>query len=1808
MAKGKYQKLYEARMKRLGKGTDDDLQRQINNYKARLEAGGVENPEADDRNSLERLLNLRQNQGIIRDVFEILGRPQQAVFTGIKNSQEGGSFLEGMKEGITGNDETQFKDILMNTGNFEDEKGKIDAVDVLGLAGDMFLDPMNLPVAGFGKVGKALDAGDNIFKAMRHADSLDNLVFKAAGKGIKGGAKLADTGIERGLKYLDETKGVYDKAGNLVKLKYANAGAKRGSDLLALDAATGKALDGATGLLQKYKTAKNQITDAFKLPKGALDAILRRRSADASAYTAKAQSAAKIKEIQEKAEAFTKATNGKYGDATEFINNAYALLNSTTNRTYNVDELLELAKKGELPGYEEVIEPFKKVLDRDVPAKVRKEIEEKLGKDAFEVAVDKHNNIKLGKGWYEVEFDKSTSSIADEISLLQSQYDELDVPLKELIEKGIHPLDAEMEMDNISAKIQELRSKELDSKVTLKRRYTPEQEQLLSNLSQAYGHNVDGYRDAVDSIFGTAWKKQDSGIMSNPRGIISDGTFDENGEEIYRQLDPINLSKNQALVMDPDELYTGRGSNKDIIKPMTADKQLGTVANTKFYTDNPNMAIGYGGETPATPYNLGAEGVYHRGMLPKTNEENVLAIGPNGAYDDGEFGYVYQPDPTYDWTNIPYRNKDSYEAFKQLGEKDVDELLKISQNSADATEFLKNVKSKGSKRLKDNLKKHKIDINSIDRPSGTAHYSSHKVEGIANSAKNINNADALYLFGQEWNGILMTEGLFDPSRPHKTIIKDQIDTLSNWTNSTNRKIMSKVDKETLDALQNLNENNLEELAYLSTDFLQSGNNVVNGVLVNSGKFPGDAGAGEGFLEFLQKNASTELMENLKKSGILENGVQTIASPYKSKNIDSDTLYDILNSMTTNNPNDNIQNADAMSKFMANWILSSGGNDDIGEFLNHTDRIKQNLKGVDVDDVLKNRLTYHLSENDTKELEGIMYRAIKDGKKDIDGKTLLSYIKKYGSPDLKENLSKSGLIDFNHNLNNYKYELETKFMPTDTGGGYNTDEVVEQIYKNQATGRASSSYNTVEMRGIKDNIAGGEEGSDIITFDPGDGSLPRNFKSIYNKTPMLESESIYDIAENSKEAVKGGVDIFNDVIDDALGTKMGTKYHYLTNSDYVASNILTDDGANIIDEFNEFRGMNKSVGNTKLLSSRKYLTTPEETNNFIREYINKVPDKELKDYPELLKFKHNKDAKFMETDYIKSLTNRYVDDKGYSNLASQSKVVSQTLLDNSFKDFDKTLAVQKKMEVEYKTKGAISEKLINEYNKSMENSVIKPLTSFDNKVPNGYVKVTSSDLEDFIRKHSTISGQLGKDDNAEQLRKLLQKVIGSGNDVAINEDVWRTIGAAFEAKNVNALSQIYNSYLNTFKMWKTASPTNTLNALIGNTSNLMLGGVSMADQAKFGPKVLDIMQNGEKYYLQRLSGTQLDEASQEIADLWFEFKQLGFGDASLDLSGLPDDVKDLVNKKKSLKGTKDYITKGLPTLFGSINQKMDTVSRLTIMLKAKSDPGFLKHLGVDDVYGAISKIMFDPTVLTSTEKKIKQILPFYTYAKNNLVYQVTNLPRNANKYSRLMKGMNSLQKSATGNNEENMADYLKDSLYIPIPVLGKDGNYKVLRANLPFGQLIETIEDPKQSLVNMLSPAIKAPIEYATGIDSFTGREIEKFPGERSTQIPFLTKKQQKFISDFSGLDVPLKNAVRIGEGAVEGNIGKGILNTVTMTNNIDTDRISKQYEELNALQNMMKQYKQEGYEFSTMTELRRANKNNKISELEAIFAKYGLEE
>ena len=64
------------------KTDQENLQTQINNANTKLASQGLDTVENDDRVWLERALNTQKNQSWWQDIFEILGRPQQALFGG----------------------------------------------------------------------------------------------------------------------------------------------------------------------------------------------------------------------------------------------------------------------------------------------------------------------------------------------------------------------------------------------------------------------------------------------------------------------------------------------------------------------------------------------------------------------------------------------------------------------------------------------------------------------------------------------------------------------------------------------------------------------------------------------------------------------------------------------------------------------------------------------------------------------------------------------------------------------------------------------------------------------------------------------------------------------------------------------------------------------------------------------------------------------------------------------------------------------------------------------------------------------------------------------------------------------------------------------------------------------------------------------------------------------------------------------------------------------------------------------------------------------------------------------------------------------------------------------------------------------------------------------------------------------------------------------------------------------------------------------------------------------------------------------
>lgn len=132
--------------------------RSINNAKMRIQSAGGE-LDKDPRNWLEKKLNVTPDQNWLFDTLEVIGRPQQAFYGGVKALWKGEDRDAGAMAGLKGNQKLSGSDFIENTGiDNKYLKGG------LGFGVDVASDPLNLiPVGaitkGVGAVSKPISSG-----------------------------------------------------------------------------------------------------------------------------------------------------------------------------------------------------------------------------------------------------------------------------------------------------------------------------------------------------------------------------------------------------------------------------------------------------------------------------------------------------------------------------------------------------------------------------------------------------------------------------------------------------------------------------------------------------------------------------------------------------------------------------------------------------------------------------------------------------------------------------------------------------------------------------------------------------------------------------------------------------------------------------------------------------------------------------------------------------------------------------------------------------------------------------------------------------------------------------------------------------------------------------------------------------------------------------------------------------------------------------------------------------------------------------------------------------------------------------------------------------------------------------------------------------------------------------------------------------------------------------------------------------------------------------------------------------------------
>ena len=676
-------------------------------------------------------------------------------------------------------------------------------------------------------------------------------------------------------------------------------------------------------------------------------------------------------------------------------------------------------------------------------------------------------------------------------------------------------------------------------------------------------------------------------------------------------------------------------------------------------------------------------------------------------------------------------------------------------------------------------------------------------------------------------------------------------------------------------------------------------------------------------------------------------------------------------------------------------------------------------------------------------------------------------------------------------------------------------------------------------------------------------------------------------------LKGAVNRANNLMGDNLGY---VRHAYMENA---------ADALNNTNILNDLDGV-VTVGNSKIAANRKYNMSILEANELVVDTLKANLDNLNSTQKGIAKsiidnggvFKDSAIASF--DDYLAN----------YPKLAKDSKVLDEVLVKSTFQDAEKVKSLNSQIKKARKAGDLdLVKKLEVEKLNAIDSRAVKYLSSTDETIPYNFRVLEKGEVDRIANKFKNLGDKLGLDD----MKNMATYIKNNGGNIAINKDVLRLIDINSNKKAVNGFSRLYDSMMNFFKRNKTLSATFQLNNISGNTSNMFLSGMTPTEIAMVYPEAAEIMLNHNKIMNKYLDGVKLTAREQEMLDIWDNFVNAGFGNVksktSAQLADMPESLRKYFYEDKAPSNLKEFLVDGLPYINLKLNEAGDTAARLATFIHASRSPVYLDNLGVKTAGDAVRKVLFDASELTGFEKDVmKKMIPFYTFAKKNLAFQIDNIGRHGKQYNQLIKGYNSLWNNATDGGEENVDEWLKNNFYLPIPALREDGSYTVIKTTLPFGELVELIDDPASKLTSSVAPIFKMPAELAINKNTFTGADLEKYPGQMSTNIPFLTKKQEYMLGGLTGLDVPIKNVVSVYNGIADTlksgeNPLKGITNQVTMERNVNTDRLNAMYDELDRLEQLISKYKDKGYDFSNENELMKANDNPTLKKIEAIMEK-----
>lgn len=495
---------------------------------------------------------------------------------------------------------------------------------------------------------------------------------------------------------------------------------------------------------------------------------------------------------------------------------------------------------------------------------------------------------------------------------------------------------------------------------------------------------------------------------------------------------------------------------------------------------------------------------------------------------------------------------------------------------------------------------------------------------------------------------------------------------------------------------------------------------------------------------------------------------------------------------------------------------------------------------------------------------------------------------------------------------------------------------------------------------------------------------------------------------------------------------------------------------------------------------------------------------------------------------------------------------------------------------------------------------------EDNIPVGFTKVNGDTLANQL---DSIKGILPE--NSKSIDDLVKKY--KGKELYMDKDLVRMLNLNKNIKQeTSALVKVIDKFNNVFKKYSILTPGFQMRNIAGNATNMYLAGVPAAKIPEYYAKAAGVMNNANDIMRKVADGVELTAKEQDSFKILKQFYDGGFDKAGTYLQNL-DTIRD------TIKNGKGPVNK-LANFNANLNETMDKANRMALLMYANDNPKFIQKLGKNDAIEAVKYALMDPSNMSDFEKNVmKRIIPFYTFTKQNLMFQASNIMQNTPKYNRLMKAV----KNAYSNlDEDEYYQYQKEGMQIPLPFTDSEGNRVFLKTNLPLSDLGEFMSNPVQRLASSTNPLIKGVYEKATGVDTFTGQPIKD-----------KNKVATNFLTALGVSDVP--KGVTTATGAAEhilnslglSNVSTNVLKKVTkvienyngdasqselwseifrsILQNTNQEKVenSKLYEELEAYQNAIKELKNQGIDVPTINEMNKANniKLNNLKRKRAIY-------